>query len=109
MTDDVDMPGMVAMPEFIEMDDGKWWLTEKVFDDPGLHRRLVRTQIEELVAVFLLYPLCELESVGQALHQLQQAYSKVAPFNHPTMVEEVRGSTWKPGSLENFPFPFACA
>jgi|SRR6478672_9529827 len=85
MSNVVKMPGFVTMREFTEMDDGKWWLTEKILDEPVLRRRLVRTQIEELVAVFRLYPLGELECVEQILTQLQQAYCDVEPFNHPTL------------------------
>jgi hypothetical protein len=83
----VDMPGLITMREFVELDDGKWWLTEKVIVDPLLRRRLVRTQIEELVALWKHYPLQELGSVAQILQQLQQAYDDVKPFNHTLMAE----------------------
>jgi hypothetical protein len=46
-------------------------------------RRLVRTQIEELMALYQDYPLPELESVRQSLVQLQQAYGDAEPFNRP--------------------------
>jgi hypothetical protein len=85
MTDNV-----VNMPmgrEFIEMDDGKWWLTEKVLDDPGLRRRLVATQAQELAAVLWMYPMEELSAVAQLVCRLQQAYSDAKPFNHPTLRE----------------------
>jgi hypothetical protein len=45
----------------------------------------VRTQIEELLALYRHYPLPELESVWQILTQLQQAYDDVEPFNHPLL------------------------
>ena len=65
------------------MDDGKWWSTESILNDPLLYRRLVRTQIEELLTLYRHYPLPEFDSVEQILSQLQQAFSDVAPFNHP--------------------------
>ena len=43
---------LVTMREFKQMDRGKWWLTEKILNDPSLYRRLVRTQIEELLALY---------------------------------------------------------
>ena len=66
------------MREFTEMDDGKWWSTEYILNDPLLYRRLVRTQIEELLTLYRHYPLPEFDSVGQILSQLQQAFSDVA-------------------------------
>ena len=48
MNNVTEMPDLVTMREFTQMDGGKWWLTEKILNDPSLYRRLVRTQIEEL-------------------------------------------------------------
>ena len=79
------MPDLVTMREFTQMDGGKWWLTEKILNDPSLYRRLVRTQIEELLALYQHYLLPELDSVGQILSQLQQAFSDVEAFNHPML------------------------
>jgi hypothetical protein len=60
-----EMPDLVTMREFTQMDGGKWWLTEKILNDPSLYRLLVRTQIEELLALYQHYLLPELDSVGQ--------------------------------------------
>ena len=51
MSNVVNMPGFVTMREFTEIDDGKWWSTESILNDPLLYRRLVRTQIEELLTL----------------------------------------------------------
>lgn len=80
----VEMPG-IAMREFTEMDDGQFWLTEKILNDPNLKRRLVRTQIEELLALWRQYPLPEFEAVRQILDQMQRGYGDVEPFNHPLL------------------------
>ena len=87
MSNVVNMPGFVTMREFTEMDDGKRWSTESILNDPLLYRRLVRTQIEELLTLYRHYPLPEFDSVEQILSQLQQAFSDVAPFNHPMLAE----------------------
>ncbi len=63
MGDVVDLPA-VTMRAFAQMDDEKWALTECVLNDPLRHRRLVRTQIEELLALYRQYPLPEFESVA---------------------------------------------
>ena len=84
MGDVVDLPA-VTMRAFAQVDDEKWALTEWVLNDPLRRRRLVRTQIEELLALYRHYPLREFESVGQILTQLQQAYSDVEPFDHPLL------------------------
>jgi hypothetical protein len=68
-----------------KVDDGKWALTEWVLNDPSLYRRLVRTQVEELLALYRHYPLPEFESVRQILTQIQHAYSDDAPFDHPLL------------------------
>jgi hypothetical protein len=81
MGDVVDLPA-VTTRAFAQMDDEKWALTEWVLNDPLRRRRLVRTQIEDLLALYRQYPLPEFESVRQILTQLQQAYSDVAPFDH---------------------------
>ena len=81
MTNVVKMPS-VTMRTFTQVDDDKWTVTETILQDPPLYRRLVRTQIEELLALYRHYPLPEFESVGQILTQLQQAYNDVEPFNH---------------------------
>ena len=78
MSDVVEMP-VVTMRGFTELDDGYWWATEAVLNDPVLHRRLVRTQIEEMLALYRYYPLPALGSVKQILEQLQQSYSDVEP------------------------------
>jgi hypothetical protein len=75
----------VTMRDFTEVDDDRWTLTEFVLNDPLERRRLVCTQIKELLALYRHYPLPEFESVRQVLTQLQQAYSDVAPFNHPLL------------------------
>jgi hypothetical protein len=77
----VDLPA-VTMRAFAQADDEKWALTEWVLNDPLRRRRLVRTQIEELLALYRQYPLPEFESVRQIPTQLQRAYSDVAPFDH---------------------------
>jgi len=85
MGDVVEMPGAVMIRTYTEVDDDKWTLTDFVLEDPLKRRRLVRTQIEELLALYRHYPLPELESVWQILTQLQQAYDDVEPFNHPLL------------------------
>jgi hypothetical protein len=80
-----DVPDMVSMRPFTELDDGKWALTERVLGDPQKRRRLVRTQIEELWALYEYYPLPEFESVRQVLTQMRQAYSDIGPFRHPLL------------------------
>ena len=82
MSNVVNMPGFVTMREFTEIDDGKWWSTESILNDPLPYRRLVRTQIEELLTLYRHYPLPEFDSVGQILSQLQQAFSDVALSPH---------------------------
>jgi len=52
MNNVTEMPDLVTMREFTQIDGGKWWLTEKILNDPSLYRRLVRTQIEELLALY---------------------------------------------------------
>jgi hypothetical protein len=47
---------VVTMRGFTELDDGYWWTTEAVLNDPMLHRRLVRTQIEEMLALYRVLP-----------------------------------------------------
>ena len=81
----VDLPIDVTMGAYTKVDDGKWALTEFVLNDPSLHRRLVRTQVEELLALYRQYPLSEFESVRQILTQMQQAYGDVAPYHHPLL------------------------
>lgn len=85
MGDVVDMPGVMTVRAFTQVDGGGWSLTEWVLHDPLQYRRLVRTQIEELLALYRHYPLREFESVEQILTQLQQAYSDVEPFDHPLL------------------------
>jgi hypothetical protein len=82
MGDVVDLPGSVTMRGFTQVDGGKWTMTERLLNDPLEYRRLVRTQIEELLALYGQYPLPEFESVRQILVQMQQAYGDVAPFDH---------------------------
>lgn len=82
MSNVVKMADDVTMRTFTQVDDEKWTLTETVLDDPLRYRRLVRTQIEELLALYRHYPLPEFESVRQILTQLQRAYDDVEPFNH---------------------------
>jgi hypothetical protein len=84
MGDVVDMPGGVTMRFATEVDEGRWYRTETILNDPSLYCRLVRTQIEELLALYRHYPLPEFESIRQILAQMQQAYSDVEPFDHPT-------------------------
>src|SRR5262245_56179941 len=79
------MPGGVTMRAFVDLDDGRFSCTEFVLNDPLRYRRLVRTQIEELLALYRHYPLPEFESVRQILTQLQHAYADVEPFNHPLL------------------------
>jgi hypothetical protein len=86
MSNVVDMPGVVTMRAFTQVGDDEWSLTETVLNDPLQYRRLVRTQIEELLALYRHYPLREFESVRQILTQLQQAYNDVEPFDHPLLV-----------------------
>jgi predicted RNA binding protein YcfA (HicA-like mRNA interferase family) len=76
------MPGCVTMREFVELADGYFWTTEAVLNDDVQHRRLVRTQIEELLALYRQYPLPEFAVVERILTGLQHAYSDVEPFNH---------------------------
>jgi hypothetical protein len=83
----VQMPGLITMREFTELDGGKWYITEGCLTDPALRRRLVRTQVEELFALYQHYPLPEFEAVRQVLTQLRQAYSDVEPFDHPMLAE----------------------
>ena len=63
----VDLSPTVTMREFTQVDGGKWTMTERVLNDPLECRRLVRTQIEELLALYRQYPLPEFESVRQIL------------------------------------------
>ena len=98
MGDVVDLHGVVTMRACTKVDDGKWALTEWVLNDPSLYRRLVRTQVEELLAFYRHYPLPEFESVRQILTQLQQAYSDVAPFDHSlpaALDDEEEDAEWR--------------
>jgi hypothetical protein len=52
-----------VMREFTEVDGGKWALTESILNDPSEYRRLVRTQVEELFALYEQYPLPEFSAV----------------------------------------------
>jgi hypothetical protein len=81
MSNAVEMPGPVMIRAYTEVDDGRWGLTDKILEDPGERRRLVRTQIEELKTLYQQYPLPEFDAVEQILSQLQQAYRDVEPFN----------------------------
>jgi hypothetical protein len=83
MGDIVSMP--VTMRAITEVDGDEWALTEWVLNDPLQYRRLVRTQIEELLALYRHYPLREFEAIAQILTQMQQAYSNVEPFDHPLL------------------------
>jgi hypothetical protein len=85
MSNVVDMPDGVTMRAFTQVGDDQWSLTEWVLNDPSQYRRLVRTQIEELLALSQHYPLPEFDSVRQILTQLQRAYSDVEPFYHPPL------------------------
>jgi hypothetical protein len=85
MSNVVDMPGVVRMRAFTDVDDDRFMATEWVLNDPSQYRRLVRTQIEELLALSQYYPLREFDSVRQILTQLQRAYSDVEPFYHPPL------------------------
>jgi len=87
MSNIVQMPGGVEIQEFTEVDDRKWYLTEWVLDDEQRYRRLVCTQVEELLAMYRRYPLPEFEAVRQVLTQLQRAYSDVTPFNRPLICD----------------------
>ena len=69
------------MRAYTEVDDDQWALTETILDNPPERRRLVRTQIEELFALYRLYPLPEFES----------AYSDAEPYNHPLFAEVLVG------------------
>jgi hypothetical protein len=71
----------------VEMDGRKWWLTEKVLNDKVLYRRLVLTQIGELLALYKLYPLPDLDEVGHILHRLRKAYDDVALFDRPLLAD----------------------
>ena len=51
----------------------------------------MRTQVEELLALYRHYPLPEFESIRQILTQLQQAYSDVEPFDHPLLAVALDG------------------
>jgi hypothetical protein len=82
MTNVVELPRDYTMREFVELDDGYFWTTEAVLNDATLKRRLVRTQIDELLALYQQYPLAEFAVVERVLTGLQRAYSDVEPFNH---------------------------
>jgi hypothetical protein len=75
------LPGLVAINEFTEVDDERWILTGCLLDNPASYRRLVRTQVEELYALYRHYPLPELDGIKQILEHLQQAYNNAEPFN----------------------------
>jgi hypothetical protein len=88
----------VTIRAYTSVDDSKWTLTELVLNDPLRRRRLVRTQTEELLALYRQYPLPEFESVRQILTQMQQAYSDVAPFDHPlpaALDDEDEDAEWR--------------
>ena len=87
MTNVTELPRDYTMNEFVEVDDRKWAATEYVLNDPALYRRLVRTQIEELLALYARYPLPEFDEVGHVLNRLQRSYSNVEPFNHPLLAD----------------------
>jgi hypothetical protein len=83
-----DVVGLVmTMRGYTQVDGGLWTRTDRLLNDLLERRRLVRTQIEELMALHAHYPLDELESVRQILVQLQQDYSDVAPFDRPLIAE----------------------
>ena len=52
-------------------------------NDERCYGRLVRTQVEELLAMYRRYPLPELEAVRRVLTQMERAYRDVEPFNCP--------------------------
>jgi hypothetical protein len=81
MSNVVDMG--VTMRTFTQVGEDSYSLTETVLNDSLQYRRLVRTQVEELLALYRHYPLREFESVGQILTQMQRAYADVEPFYHP--------------------------
>ena len=85
MNNVTEMPDLVTMRSFTEVDDGKWGTTEYVLNDPVMRRRLTRTQIEEMLTLYGHYPLPEFDAVGQILRQMQRAYGDVEPFNHPML------------------------
>jgi hypothetical protein len=88
MSDVVKFSDMVCACIFTEVDNGNWTLTEWVLHDPQKRRRLVRTQIEELWALYEHYQLPEFENVRQVLTQMRQAYRDVEPFNHPLLAAQ---------------------
>jgi hypothetical protein len=77
--------------EYTEVDDGRWILTDALLADPPAYRRLVRTQIEELYAVYSLYELPELDGIRHRLDQLRQEYSDAEPFNRLLLADPERG------------------
>jgi len=81
----VDMPGVVTMAEWVKVDDGMWMPTDSALNNPQEYRRLVRTQIEELLAMYRRYPLPEFAAICQILTQMQQGYGDVEPFNRPML------------------------
>jgi hypothetical protein len=88
MSDNIaQLPGIILIAPYTQVDDGQYTLTDRVLKDPQQYRRLVRTQIEELLTMYRSYPLPEFEAVRQILTQMQRAYSDVEPFNHPMRAE----------------------
>jgi hypothetical protein len=57
---------------------------------PPERRRLVRTQIEELFALYRLYPLPEFESVRQILGSGRPTVTR-SRINHPLFAEALVG------------------
>jgi hypothetical protein len=86
MGDVVNLPdGGRIMRGVTQLDGDQWMYTGYVLTDPLMRRRLVRTQTEELLALYQQYPLPEFESVRQLLTQMQQGYGDVAPYDHPLL------------------------
>jgi hypothetical protein len=83
----VPLPGIIVTNTYVEVGDDRWSLTEHVLADPLERRRLVRTQVEELLALDRRYPLPEFAAVRQILTQMREAYGDVEPFNRPSPLD----------------------
>ncbi|HZZ24536.1 MAG TPA: hypothetical protein VFE60_19000 [Roseiarcus sp.] len=98
-----DIVKLATMRGYTVVDGGLWAMTKRLLNDPVQRRRLVRTQIEEPMALYQDYPLPELESVRQSL--VQQASATPSRSIVPFMAElgRRRQLSFENATLRGFP------